>query len=557
MGNGPKNGKSYKVTKTNDGWLVKEDNSRTRGVGASLSPAATRAVVIFLAAVFVFGIIFSLGDIIKDKSFKSATRYSDDKFVLTIIDKPEPTEESKYENGFITAFEINVKNNSRLSVMGIQGELVIYNASGDVLDTSVCSFDCNLESKKEKSFIVNFDREYGEKAKELYYSDIEDLRATFSLTKVIYEGNKIKEYTVDPVVVLELSEDSDGVSATEKLYQKALYLFRQRKYSEALPMLRDLGEYKNSAEIIEEIITTVETNAEKLATSGDYKGACKALTEIGYNENNNDIYHAYLCASQGNFVDAVNYGLPIIFIPEGTKAIPDDFLSGANASSLIKVVLPSSIEAIGKSAFLGCAQLAEINFPDGLLTIGEEAFNNCGLKELKLPNTVKTIDNMAFANNEQLTSVEIPSSVVTFGEMAFYGCTGLTSVTIPGNIKTISKSAFSYCNGLVEVTISEGVEIIDESAFENCSNLTTVTLPKSLKVIGKYSFGQCASIKEITIPVNVNDIQTGAFGGCYDLESMKFERTDGWIENSAVSVSVNDPQENAREALFGNSWERQ
>ena len=132
-----------------------------------------------------------------------------------------------------------------------------------------------------------------------------------------------------------------------------------------MSILNELGDYKDCAEIIAEIATTAETDAEKLANDGDYAGACKILAAIGYTEETNDIYRAYVCAAEGKFPDAVQYGLPVMLIPEGTEAIPDDYLKNTKSSKLKKVILPASIKTIGNGAFYGCNALEEINLPVG------------------------------------------------------------------------------------------------------------------------------------------------------------------------------------------------
>lgn len=541
-------GTTYEVTKTGKNeWRIKKI---PRG------PVGISAIILIILCVISFS-ISAVSDAARKAKFESNASYDKDKIVLEIVDKVPATEKTTYDNGYVTALEINVKNNTDILVHIVEGELVIYNADGKELDTGTCSFSCDLNAGEEKAFILNLDREKSKKAIELYYADIEDLSATFKLTKVTYEEFQVKEYDVDPVTILGLSEKSDGVSSLEKSYQEAMSLLKKEKYGKALSIFKDLGDYKDSIKLSNDITEIVEKNAEASAASGDYTKAYEALADIGYNTDNSNLYQAYVYAAEGNFLDAVEYGLPVIFIAEGTETIPDDFLNGANCTGLKEVILPASIKAIGNSAFYNCRNLSKINFPNGLLTIGDSAFNGTSLEKIKLPNTLQAIGEKAFAYNEAVTNVKLPSSLTSLGNSAFYGCTAVTSAIIPGNITTISNSAFACCKNLTDLTISEGVEEIGENSFEGCSALNTVALPDSLKIIGKYAFGSCGNLTEMTIPVNVVDIQTGAFGGCYNLKKLTFADTTGWIQNSAVSVNVDNPEENAYEAHSGNAWEKQ
>ncbi len=84
-----------------------------------------------------------------------------------------------------------------------------------------------------------------------------------------------------------------------------------------------------------------------------------------------------------------------ITIHEGVHTIADGALKG-NAS-LRKVVLPSTLKAIGAAAFKGCRQLHDIQFPDGLEEVGDYAFNRChAIKELVFPKSMTKIGAFAF-----------------------------------------------------------------------------------------------------------------------------------------------------------------
>ena len=68
----------------------------------------------------------------------------------------------------------------------------------------------------------------------------------------------------------------------------------------------------------------------------------------------------------------------------------------------------------------------DVVIPDGVTSIGEDAFRNCGT----------------------LTSVVIPEGVTSIGWHAFSGCSSLTSITIPEGVTGIGWYAFSGCSSL-------------------------------------------------------------------------------------------------------------
>ena len=74
-------------------------------------------------------------------------------------------------------------------------------------------------------------------------------------------------------------------------------------------------------------------------------------------------------------------------IPEGVTELKD-FAIKFNRDRIKEVVLPSTIRYIRKHNFSSCKNLARINFPEGLLEIGEQAFDYCdALKEIKPKTT--------------------------------------------------------------------------------------------------------------------------------------------------------------------------
>ena len=96
---------------------------------------------------------------------------------------------------------------------------------------------------------------------------------------------------------------------------------------------------------------------------------------------------------------------------------------------------------------------------------------------------VTAVGNDAFKSCNKLTSLTLPNGLVSIGNNAFQN-TRMSSMTLPSSLKTIGNSAFEYCYNLVSVVIPDGVEKIGNRAFSNMSRLEKITLPSTLKEIG-------------------------------------------------------------------------
>ena len=97
-------------------------------------------------------------------------------------------------------------------------------------------------------------------------------------------------------------------------------------------------------------------------------------------------------------------------------------------------------------------------------TIGNNAFYNCNITELILPESVKEIGDSAFESNNHLVKLEIS-----------YG------------LETIGKSAFRFCN-IEELIFPESVKIIGSSAFVGNYDLGKLVIPDSIETIGNPAF---------------------------------------------------------------------
>ena len=82
------------------------------------------------------------------------------------------------------------------------------------------------------------------------------------------------------------------------------------------------------------------------------------------------------------------------------------------------------------------------------------------------PSVVEVPD--AFYGCRDLREVVLNEGLVKIGNFAFDECRSLESITIPSSVKEICKLAFYKCYGLKEVVLNEGLKMIEMQAFERC-----------------------------------------------------------------------------------------
>ncbi len=129
------------------------------------------------------------------------------------------------------------------------------------------------------------------------------------------------------------------------------------------------------------------------------------------------------------------------------------------------VTLPEGLKIIGPMAFIDCPNLTEVVFPGfSLESIGESAFEGCGLTQVRIPWETDKVEKRAFANNP-LTQVELEYGISEVGEEAFAGCDKLEEMFFTNTVKSIKARAFNGCNSLKKITVIDKETKIDPTAF--------------------------------------------------------------------------------------------
>lgn len=155
-------------------------------------------------------------------------------------------------------------------------------------------------------------------------------------------------------------------------------------------------------------------------------------------------------------------------------------------------------------------------------TIPASAFTNTWIHFIDFPTTLKTIGDNAFDNRFLTGPLVLPEGLDSIGSEAFY-YNVITEVTIPESVRAIGVSAFLKNQSLKSVTLNNSMELIDKSLFSNCNNLAVVHGGKNVKNIAYYAFNGCDSLRSIkdVAPVTIGE---SAFLSCKKLESFNFSR---------------------------------
>lgn len=203
---------------------------------------------------------------------------------------------------------------------------------------------------------------------------------------------------------------------------------------------------------------------------------------------------------------------------------------------------PTTCKTIGRRAFYNRPIFGSLELPEGLESIGEEAFYATSITEVILPATVTSVGNYAFRDNASLRTFTFGGGFTTIPQgflyycralKNVYGCEGIKVVgteafsqdyaieTIEGlQPTTVQNSAFYECRALHNFDFSE-ITYIGSYAFRNCDGLTSAILPKlqSFNSDG-YCFYNCDGIRDVVIPDAVTYIPSSCFGDSNGLKNI-------------------------------------
>lgn len=121
----------------------------------------------------------------------------------------------------------------------------------------------------------------------------------------------------------------------------------------------------------------------------------------------------------------------------------------------------------------------DIIIPEGVEEIGAQAFNYCNVTSISLPSTLTFIASSAF-DNCKMQHIDFGTGMKCIGGR-LGRCEQLKEVEIPNQVKTICGGAFENCTFLEHVTLHEGLEEIGWDAFRGCIKMKEIEVPSTVK----------------------------------------------------------------------------
>ncbi len=220
--------------------------------------------------------------------------------------------------------------------------------------------------------------------------------------------------------------------------------------------------------------------------------------------------------------------------PKKLEALHIKHIEGSNkvigsCKSLKSLSFDDSITNIPRSFAEGCSSLEEIKLPSSLKTIGDAAFAGTAIREFTVPSVMKSIPDRMFSGCDQLTRVNLHDKVTSIGMMAFYGCSSLSKLDLPSSIQSFDREMVAG-TAIAEISIPESMTVIAPYSFVGAKMLSKVNLHSNVVEIGDNAF-EGTAIESFTFTENVEAIGENLFRGCMQLKTVTFNSKLSKIED--------------------------
>lgn len=350
-------------------------------------------------------------------------------------------------------------------------------------------------------------------------------------------------FTVMPLTTSAATNNNVSVSASSTKSGKC---GKNVKWAYKNKVLTVYGKGKMTKEIPESVTNYAE---EIIVRDG--------VTDIGWLETSERLKKATLGKGITVIPSSIFAGcvkLKTVKLSNNIRTIENDAFNGCK--SLTSITIPEKVRKIQGNPFIECSKLTKINVnknnktytsiggilftkskktlavypygkknsaysvPKTVYKIAEDAFSESSfIKTIKMTNSVKRIEDNAFAHCYRLKNVTLSQRLTYIGEQVF-------SDTKFNDTESNWKNGYLYCgNALIsvkqnlkQVTVKKGTRILGTGAIDLCENLKKVTLPEGLLYINDYALHDDTKLSTLTIPKSVKEIGKDAIGFYSDID---------------------------------------
>ena len=201
---------------------------------------------------------------------------------------------------------------------------------------------------------------------------------------------------------------------------------------------------------------------------------------------------------------------------------------------------PMNLKRIRKKAFCRSLVAGNIYIPEGVVEIGDMAFQDCDVKAVFLPATLKSLGYRCFLRCYNLEEIVFNENckIEKISSSAFCNNKKLSNIIFSNAIKQIGDSAFKWCGELKKLNLPDSLEIIGERAFEECEQIKEIIFPQSLRRIEEKAFGCCTNLLEINFNSKIELVGNAAFFECKKLTKLNYKYIDKIEKNAFVGCPL-------------------
>ena len=221
-------------------------------------------------------------------------------------------------------------------------------------------------------------------------------------------------------------------------------------------------------------------------------------------------------------------------------------------SMLTEAILPASMEAIENSAFSRCYYLTDVDYPDSLSYIPSYCFSQCeNLKTFTLHEGLKTIEGESFQYCSNFNP-RFPQTLIGIGRNAFDEC-AIDSLFVPESVTDWSYAGYTFQDNKKMIYAefpTSFYKVPHDYMISGCTNLRTVVFKSPTVVSGEHKNGffDGIPVENITIKVPsflVNSYKLDEYWYNYKIEGFNTADIKDWNVRGDLVL-------NHRERIDGN-----